>query len=49
MQCVLFEGPWFVYGLVLQLSPWQPNFQQVTARLDTLAIRGQLHHLPLEW
>lgn len=36
-------------GLVLQLFPWQPNFQPVTAKLSNAAIWVQIHHLPIEW
>lgn len=38
---VLFEGPWMVSGLVLQLTPWQPfssqwkpNYQMLKSGLN---------------
>lgn len=49
MQSILFDGPWSVNGLVLQLFPWQLKFQPVTVKLSNVTIWVQIHHLPIEW
>ena len=45
---ILFEGPWTINGLVLQLLPWHPLFQPVSVSFNTAATWLQLHHLPVE-
>lgn len=35
MHNMLFEGPWTVNGMVLQLSPWHAFFQLVSTRFST--------------
>lgn len=45
---LIFDGPWTMNGLILQLAPWQPNFQPTFSRLSTAAVWIQLYHLPAE-
>lgn len=49
MQRLLFEGPWAVNGIVLQLAPWKPYFELAFIMLSTAAIWVQLHNLPIEF
>lgn len=49
MKRMLFEGPWAVNGIVLQLTPWQPFFEPAFTRLSTAVIWIQLHNLPVEF
>lgn len=48
-QRILVEGPWSINGIVLQLSPWQPFFEPVFAKLTTAAVWVQLHNLPVDF
>lgn len=35
MQKLLFDGPWEVNGIILQLAPWQPFFELSFTELTT--------------
>lgn len=35
MNRLLFDGPWAVNGIVLQLTPWQPYFEPAFTKLST--------------
>lgn len=49
VDTLLLEGSWTINGMVLQLTPWKPNFQDAFERLDTVAMWLQLHHLLMEF
>lgn len=49
MHKILFEGPWTVNGIILQLAQWQPFFEPVFTKLTTAAVWVQLHNLPVEF
>lgn len=49
MQRLLFDGPWTVNGIILQLALWQPHFEPVFTKLSTAALWVQLHNLPVEF
>lgn len=49
MQRLMFEGPWAVNGIILQLAPWQPYFEPAFTKLSTAAVWIQLHNLPVEF
>lgn len=38
MQHLLLDGPWFVNGIIFQLSPWKPFFEPTFAKLNTATI-----------
>lgn len=42
MHNIMFEGPWTINGLVLQLAPWHPYFQLIYAHLSIVATWLQL-------
>lgn len=46
MNHLIFEGPWAVNGIILQLAPWQPYFKPAFTKLSTMAIWV---HLPVEF
>lgn len=48
MDRLMFDGPWAVNGIILQLSPWQPFFERAFTKLSTAAIWVQMHNLPVE-
>ncbi|XP_039113739.1 uncharacterized protein LOC120249304 [Dioscorea cayenensis subsp. rotundata] len=48
MHLLMFEGPWAVNGIVLQLASWQPFFEPAFTKLSTATIWIQLHNLPIE-
>ncbi|XP_039136678.1 uncharacterized protein LOC120273995 [Dioscorea cayenensis subsp. rotundata] len=48
-QKLLFEGPWGVNGVVLQLAPWKPFFEPAFAKLSSDVVWVQLHNLPVEF
>lgn len=48
LQHLLTEGPWTLNGLTLQLTPWQPFFEPVFAKLSIAAVWVQLHNLLAE-
>lgn len=45
---LIFNGPRIVNEHVMQLTPWQPNFQPAFACLTMVAVWIQLHHLLVE-
>lgn len=45
MQRLLFNGPWAVNEIVLQLAPWQSFFEPVFIKLTIVDIWVQLHNL----
>lgn len=45
----MFEGPWAVNGIILQLAPWQPYFEPAFTKLSTAAVWIQLHNLPVQF
>lgn len=49
MQRILFEGPWTVNGVTLQMAPWHPYFEPAFAKMNTAAIWIQLHNLPVDF
>lgn len=49
MQKILFEGPWSVNGIILQLAQWQPFFESPFTKLTMTAIWVQFHNLPVEF
>lgn len=49
MQKLLFEGPWAVNGIMLQLVPWKPYFEPAFSKLSMAALWVQLHNLPVKF
>lgn len=49
VEMVIWEGPWTIGGMVLQLTPWRDHFQPTFEKLHRAAVWVQLHHLPLEY
>ncbi|XP_039135824.1 uncharacterized protein LOC120273259 [Dioscorea cayenensis subsp. rotundata] len=49
VESVLWEGPWTIGGMVLQLTPWKNHFQPAFEKLHLAAVWVQLHHLPIEY
>lgn len=45
----MFDVPWAVNGIILQLSPWQPFFEPAFTKLSIAAIFVQIHNLPVEF
>lgn len=46
---LLFEEPWAINGMVLQLSPWQPCFIEAFTKLTIMAIWLQLQNLLVDF
>lgn len=49
MHHLLFDGPWAVNSIFLQLTLWQPYFKPAFTKLSTVAIWVQLHNLPVKF
>ncbi|WOK95118.1 hypothetical protein Cni_G03825 [Canna indica] len=49
VEKVLTNGPWFLRGQVLLLSPWRENFQPMLERIDSIPIWIQFPRLPIEF
>ncbi|XP_039121436.1 uncharacterized protein LOC120258150 [Dioscorea cayenensis subsp. rotundata] len=49
VESLMWEGPWTISGMVLQLTPWKDHFQPTFEKLDLAAVWVQLHHLPIEY
>lgn len=49
MQRLLFDAPWAMNDIILQLVPWQPFFEPVFTKLSIATIWVQLHNLPIEF
>ncbi|WOL01218.1 hypothetical protein Cni_G09932 [Canna indica] len=46
---VISNGPWFLYGQVLLLIPWKPNFQPLSEKIESIPVWVQFPGLPVEY
>lgn len=45
---LMWERPWAITRMVLQLTPWRENFQPTFEKLDIAVLWMQFHYLPIE-
>ncbi|WOL06788.1 hypothetical protein Cni_G15522 [Canna indica] len=49
LNLVLSNGPWFLNGKVLLITPWKANFQPFLDKIETIPVWIQLPRLPIEY